>query len=223
MCLSGGTGRRRRLKISRRSPGVWVRFPPQAPLRDTVTEDPLSSADSPVRRIVLAAARSPGARASSTILEKKKLQLSAVRTAQHRELGYERRNAVLWHVREDGSRLLENRCQQTRASAWQRQVRGQGDHRIGDKPGDGSSGRAGDPDGDGRRAGPARTEQARRLTSSPSALRPPAPATAAPDDSARSMSSPAHRARTQTATGADAGSRTIPPTKSVGTWTPPGN
>jgi hypothetical protein len=29
--LSGGTGRRRRLKISRRSPGVWVRFPPQAP------------------------------------------------------------------------------------------------------------------------------------------------------------------------------------------------
>ena len=30
--LSGGTGRRRRLKISRRSPGVWVRFPPQAPI-----------------------------------------------------------------------------------------------------------------------------------------------------------------------------------------------
>src|SRR5688572_33411635 len=31
--LNGGTGRRRRLKISRRSPGVWVRFPPQAPLQ----------------------------------------------------------------------------------------------------------------------------------------------------------------------------------------------
>ena len=30
--LSGGTGRRRRLKISRRSPGVWVRFPPLAPM-----------------------------------------------------------------------------------------------------------------------------------------------------------------------------------------------
>src|SRR5687767_9790479 len=35
--LSGGTGRRRRLKISRRSPGVWVRFPPQAPLDSPAT------------------------------------------------------------------------------------------------------------------------------------------------------------------------------------------
>src|SRR6185503_8782137 len=38
--LSGGTGRRRRLKISRRSPGVWVRFPPQAPTVAHACEQP---------------------------------------------------------------------------------------------------------------------------------------------------------------------------------------
>jgi hypothetical protein len=40
LCWSGGTGRRSRLKICRRSPGVGVQLPPPAPLSSTMNVEP---------------------------------------------------------------------------------------------------------------------------------------------------------------------------------------